>query len=112
MGSAEYLRVIVAAWAVQSPAILVCLGACLGILSRWSRLRRAALPALLGFGLALFMEVVGSAIVHLLPLLWREKPVALLGRLWGGIGVVQSLIWAVALGLILIAVFIDRAEVK
>ena len=59
MSSRELIPVIVATLARQSPAILVCLGGCIAIVTRWSRLRRAALPALGGFALALFLEVFG-----------------------------------------------------
>ncbi|HSJ01430.1 MAG: hypothetical protein ACAI34_21615 [Verrucomicrobium sp.] len=101
---------VLKAVAMSSLNILVCLAGCIVVMVRWRSLRSAAVPAFLGLGLFLLLSVVSPALWTVLPRVMAEKGVTDMGVILKIVGVVQSALWSVALGLVVLGVVLGRNQ--
>ncbi len=90
--------------ATQLPLVLVCLIGFIIIMLRARHLGKAALPAMMGFGLAIIMTVVG-------PIIWIFLPQHLINiqhtdipGVFAAISTIQSFCWAGVLALLLMSI--------
>jgi hypothetical protein len=107
MNSTQFLPTVLPLLSTEVPRMLVCVVACILILTRWNELGSAAWPAVLGFALA-FVLSVGSPIVTTLLLTTLPGPVSSQAMAFTVVRVVLALGWALALGLLATAVIAGR----
>ena len=96
--------------AMQLPVILVCFTGLIVVVIRWRLLGSAAVPALLGVGFALLLAVVSPVIWAVVPRLLRDRPGSTMPLFFTVLGVVQSFLWALALGLLLLGLTMGRSQ--
>jgi len=111
MGNADYIKTFLAMFAVYVPTLIVCLVAGFVILIRWQQAPRAALWALLGFGLILVL-CFAIPIIHAAIQPWVFQNGNASQRVW--VFSVLTVFWSVlhALGYVflLVAVFAGRPK--
>jgi hypothetical protein len=112
MSHAALFQFWISMFVYQLPALAVCLAAVIVILVKWKQSPRAALWALLGFGLILFigivMPVVQTAIQYWM--FQNRDSSGLVRGSWavGVVGIVWTVLHAVSYVFLLIAVFAGR----
>jgi hypothetical protein len=110
MNNTDQLQMLLSSLAMQVPSLLVCLVACVLILTRWKQTHGSSMWALLGFGLALILCIlipvvqtgVQSWVMH-------SGDVAHRAYIFTGLGVLWSVLRAVSYALLLAAVFAGRS---
>jgi hypothetical protein len=105
------INLFLSMFSMQLPTLLVCLVACVVILTRWKQSPSGALWALLGFGLVLALCVV-MPIVQTFLQNWVFQAEQRTERVW--VYSVSSVVWAVlhatAYAFLLVAVFAGRTK--
>jgi hypothetical protein len=111
MNNIDQIKLLLSLFAVQVPTLLVCFVAGAVILARWNECSRAAMWALLGFGLTgvlCFAVPVTQAAVQ--EWVRQSGHTAREGvSLMAGVSMVWSVLRAVSYGLLLTAVFAGRS---
>jgi hypothetical protein len=93
--------------ATELPRMLVCLVACILILTRWNELGSAALPGALGFALAFLLSMGTPIIWTLLPTV-LPGPVSSQAMAFTVARLIIAVGWGLALALLGIAVIAGR----
>ena len=105
MNQADQVRMFLSMFVVQVPTLIVCLVAGIVILTRWKQASGGALWALLGFGLVLglclVMPLVQTAVI-------QNHDNAYRGWALSVLGIISSVLHAVAYAFLLAAVFAGR----
>jgi hypothetical protein len=112
MDFAEVFPAVLKAVAAHSPVILASLAGCVVVGTRWRALAGAAVPALLGFGLAFLLSAGTPILWTVLPRIMQDRGSNAMASLFPVIGFVISLIWAAALVLLILGVSQGRTQVS
>ena len=112
MNSNDEIRMLASLFAVQVPVLVICFVACVVILARWKEAPKAALWALLGFGLAALLGFVVPAAQTGLQTWIRQTGHTVEGtQAMAGLGFLWSVLRAISYLLLLIAIFSGRSTV-
>ena len=105
----DQIKIFLTMLSVQLPTMVVCLAACVVILTKWDAGSRGLLWALLGFGSVLVLSLV-LPVVHTMIQSWAVHGGQLAGRMWAftAVSVVSSVLHAVVYVFFLIAVLAGR----
>ena len=105
----DLIKVFVSMLSVQLPTMIVCLAACVVILTKWDAGSRGLLWALLGFGSVLVLSLV-FPVVYTIVQSWAIHSGQIASRMWAltMLSVVSSVLHAVAYVFFLIAVLAGR----
>lgn len=107
------VREIVISLLLQTPMILVCLATCILVTMRWRLLRSAAIPAFLGSLLGLLQAIAWPIFwIVLTPLIMKDKTSSQMEIFYRIINFVQTLGWAIAIGLLALGVLLGRSAVQ
>ena len=94
----------------QSPVILTALIGCVLILVHWRALRRSALPAILGLGLFAFLSAFWPVVWAVVSQMTIEShSTNAMSTVFAVMGVIHSILYSLALGLIITAVVVGRS---
>jgi hypothetical protein len=110
MNNTDQLQMLLSLLAAQLPILLVCLVACVLILTRWKQANGGSMWALLGFGLPLILCIlipVGQISVQ--SWIMHSNNVAHSAYIFTGLAVLWSVLRAVSYALLLAAVFAGRS---
>jgi len=110
----DQIKIFLSMLSTQLPTMIVCLVACVLILTRWTEGSRGLLWALLGFGSVLALCLV-LPVVHTLIQCWVvQNSGQLAGRMWvfTAVSVVSSFLHAATYVLLLIAVLAGHPAPK
>ena len=111
MNNADQLRMLLPMFTIQLPTLFVCLVACVVIVARWNEASKAALWALLGFGLTAILCLAIPATQTGVQQ-WMAQSgatVAQRSSVFAGLGFFWSVLRAFTYALLLIAVFAGRS---
>ena len=112
MNSNDEIRMLASLFAVQIPVLVICFVACVVILARWKEAPKAALWALLGFGLAALIAFIAPAAQTGLQTWIRQSGHTAEGlQAMAGLGFLWSVLRAISYLLLLIAIFAGRSAV-
>ena len=112
MNSNDEIRMLASLFAVQIPVLVICFVACVVILARWKEAPKAALWALLGFGLATLLGFVVPATQTGLQTWIRQSGHTAEGiQAMAGLGFLWSVLRAISYLLLLTAIFSGRSTV-
>jgi hypothetical protein len=111
MNSTSFLSVFGQQLLSAGPTLLVCLVACLLIGLEWRRGGRASLWAMLGFGLAASLVIIGPVVWTFVTMAMSQsgEPAGSLRTAMPIISVCLGMLHALAYGLLLMAVLAGRA---
>ena len=111
MNNTDQFKLLLSAFAIQLPVLLVCFVAGVVILAKWKDAAKGSLWALFGFGLATFLcfavPVAQTAVQE-----WVKQgghSMMESASIIAGISIVWSVLRAISYALLLIAVFAGRA---
>ena len=106
----QQVSMLLSTLAIQLPTLIVCLIGFVVVLIRWQEAPRAALWALLGFGLALMLCIV-VPVVQTSVQRWvmASGDVARRAPIFGGLSILWSVLRATTYALLLAAVFAGRS---
>jgi hypothetical protein len=110
----ELLFPVLSSLVTAIPVLIVDVTLVVVAVSRWNRHPRVSMLAAFSGGLMLVLDLLGRAFFTILPLKLHEsgKSAADLGIVFAITGGISSLLHAVALGLLVAAVFAERPSVS
>lgn len=94
----------------QSPLILTALAGWTIVIFRWRALRGAALPAFLGLSLFVVISIGFPCVWVLAPRIMQDSSAESMQQVFMMIGVANSFLYALALGLLVFAALAGRSE--
>ena len=105
MNHTDQIKMLLSMFAVQLPTLIVCLAAGVVVLTKWRQAPRSSLWAILGFGLVLALCVVMPVVQTAI---FQSHDNANRGLALSILGIVGSVLHAIAYVLLLVAVFAGR----
>ena len=101
----DQIKIFLSMFSMQLPTMIVCLVACVLILTRWNEGSRGLLWALLGFGSVLVLCLV-LPVVHTVVQSWAIQSGQIAGRIWvfTTVSIISSVLHAATYVFFLIAV--------
>jgi hypothetical protein len=106
----EMLSVVLSSLVTSIPTLAVDVALLIVAVSRWNRHPRVSMFAASAGGLLLMLDLLGRAFFTILPLKLRDsgRSVTDMGIVYAVLGGVSSLLHAIAMGLLIAAVFSER----
>ena len=110
----EMLTVVLSSLVTSSPVLAIDVTLLVVAVARWNRHPRVSMLAAFSGGMLLLLDLLGRAFFTILPLKLQQggRSAADLGIIYAFAGGISSLLHAVAMGLLIAAVFADRPSVS